>query len=69
MRELEGFDFKHYSSGPSDHLEDALDGASELMGSSGISRNSFIWVLVLVDVFPIHPTLIAALKACKFKHH
>jgi hypothetical protein len=32
MRAIEGFDFKHYLSGLSDHQVDALDGLSELMG-------------------------------------
>ncbi len=50
MRALEGFGFKHYLTGPSDHLVDAPwpDGTSESMLSSGISGNIFIWVLLLV---------------------
>ncbi len=46
---LEVFDFKHYLTGLSDHQVDALDGRSESMLSSRISRNIFIWVLVLVE--------------------
>ncbi len=48
MRALEVFGFKHYLSGPSDHPVDAPDGTSESMLLSGISRNIFIWVLLLV---------------------
>jgi hypothetical protein len=46
MRALEVFGFKHDLTGASNHPVDALDGTSESMLSSGISRNIFIWVLV-----------------------
>ncbi len=50
MRALEVFGFRHNLTGPSDHRVDASDGTSESMGSSGISRNIFIWVLLVNDV-------------------
>ncbi len=49
MRAREVFDFKKYISGQSDHQAGDLDGTSESMGSSEISRNILIWVLVRVD--------------------
>ncbi len=50
MRALEVFGFKHYLSGPSNHPVDAPDGKSESMLLSRISRNIFIWVLVLDEI-------------------
>ncbi len=46
------FFLKHYLIGPNYHPVDAPDGTSESMLSSGISRNIFIWVLVLFDPLP-----------------
>ncbi len=49
MRALEVFGFRHNLTGLSDHQVDASEGTSESMGSSRISRNIFIWVLLLDD--------------------
>ncbi len=51
MRALDVFGFKHNLTGPSDHLVDASDGTSELMGSSGIYHNIFICVLIRDESF------------------
>ncbi len=67
MRALEVFGFKNYLTGPSDHPVDAPDGTSELMLSSGISHNIFIWVIIMVvlglDYFQLAPYRVSGARA------